>query len=162
MPRIWLSLGSNIDRRRNLGLALEALEKAFGELVRSRVYESEAIGFEGAPFLNMVVGAQTALPVPELMTLLRGIEAERGRVRSGERFGPRTLDIDLLTYGDSVASGDGVELPRDEILRYAFVLRPLAEVAGQERHPRLGLSYRELWQRFDARGQPLRPLDGGL
>ncbi|MFC1685277.1 2-amino-4-hydroxy-6-hydroxymethyldihydropteridine diphosphokinase, partial [Pseudomonadota bacterium] len=85
--------------------------------------------------------------------------AAHGRERCGEKFASRTLDIDLLTYGDQVIKEGKVEIPREEITRYAFVLLPLAEVAGDEQHPVLGLSYRELWQGFDGEGQVLAPVE---
>jgi 2-amino-4-hydroxy-6-hydroxymethyldihydropteridine diphosphokinase len=159
MPRIWLSLGSNVDRRENLRHSVQNLSTALGPLVLSRVYESDAVGFEGDRFYNMVVGVETDLDIPDLMALLRGMEAAQGRVRGGGKFAPRTLDIDLLTYGDRVVKDTGVELPRDEIVKYAFVLRPLAEVAGEEVHPVMSNSYRQLWEAFDASGQPLWPVD---
>lgn len=77
---------------------------------------------------------------------------------AARRSSPRTLDVDLLTYGDFAGEAGGSALPRDEILRYAFVLGPLAEVAGEEIHPVLGHSYRELWNAFDQTVQPLTPV----
>ena len=159
MPRAWLSIGSNIDRERNLSGAVERLRREFGPLVTSRVYESEAVGFAGDAFYNLVVGLDTELPVGELGARLRAIESAHGRRRGGEKFAPRTLDIDLLTYGDRVLSRPGLELPRDEILKYAFVLGPLAEVAPQERHPVDGRTYGALWEAFDRAGQPIRAVD---
>ena len=158
MPRIWLSLGSNIDRERNIRGAVAALAAQFGELVISRVFESEAVGFEGDPFYNLVVGCDTQQGIDELMMLFRRIESDFGRVRSGDRFAPRTLDIDLLTYGTRILHEGRIELPRDEILKYAFVLQPLAEVAGDERHPQTGQTYAELWQAFDHPEQLLWPV----
>lgn len=158
MPRVWLSIGSNIDRERHIGGALERLRREFGELAVSRVYETEAVGFSGDAFYNLVVGLDTDLSPQELNARMHAIEAAHGRKRGGEKFAPRTLDIDLLTYGDQVLSRPGLELPRDEILKYAFVLGPLAEVAPHERHPLDGRTYAELWQAFDD-GQPLRPVD---
>ncbi|MCB1857647.1 MAG: 2-amino-4-hydroxy-6-hydroxymethyldihydropteridine diphosphokinase [Gammaproteobacteria bacterium] len=144
--KAWLSLGSNIDRERHLRAALGALSRQFGGLRSSSVYESRAVGFEGAPFLNMVVGIETDKSPDELKTLLRGIEVQEGRQREAGKFSARTLDIDLLTYGNQVIERHGkVLIPRDEITRYAFVLGPLAEVAGEERHPLFGTSYAELW-----------------
>jgi 2-amino-4-hydroxy-6-hydroxymethyldihydropteridine diphosphokinase len=91
---------------------------------------------------------------------LRAIEEAHGRLRDGPKFSSRTLDIDLLTLGDQVVHAGKLELPRDEILKYAFVLRPLADVAPEERHPLVGRSYRELWQGFDQAAQPLWPVAG--
>ena len=159
MPRVWVSLGSNIDRERCIRGALAALRERYGELTVSRVFESEAVDFEGQPFYNLVVGFHTGESPAALRAQFRSIEDAFGRVRGQERFAPRTLDIDLLTYGDRVMRDDGIELPRDEIARYAFVLRPLAEVAGDEVHPRTGHSSRSLWESFDRDSQPLRPLD---
>lgn len=151
MPRVWVSIGSNVERERHLRAAVAALRERFGELLLSPVYETEAEGFDGDPFYNLVAGFDTGLPPGELHALMREIEAANGRDRGGARFGPRTLDIDVLTYGDQVGDAGGKRLPRDEITRYAFVLRPLADVAGEERHPELGLSYARLWQDFPGR-----------
>jgi 2-amino-4-hydroxy-6-hydroxymethyldihydropteridine diphosphokinase len=153
--RAWLSLGSNIDRRRHIRQALEDLRSHFGELQMSPVYESEAVGCAGDNFYNLVVGIRTALPIEALVERLREIERQHGRLRSDDKFAPRTLDIDLLTYADWVVDKPGIQLPRDEITHYAFVLLPLAEVAGNEVHPLTGLTYRELWETFDHRTQPL-------
>ena len=154
MPRIWLSLGSNQARETNLRGAVRMLREAFGPVVLSGVYESDAVGFVGAPFLNLVAGAETDRPVEAVRRRLREIEDAHGRVRGGEKFCPRTLDIDLLVYGDLVRPD--LDLPRSEILRYAFVLGPLAEVAPNERHPVLGRPYAALWTDFDRHEQALR------
>ncbi len=153
--RAWLSLGSNIDPRQRIPAALESLRERFGELVISPIYESEAVGFRGDNFHNLVVGIETGLPPRELADALREIESEYGRVRGAEKFSSRTLDIDLLTYGDQIIDEPGVQVPRDEILRYAFVLLPLSDVAPNERHPVTGQTYRELWAEFDAVDQML-------
>ena len=157
MPRIWLSLGSNEARERSLRGAVRMLREAFGPLVLSTVYESAAVGFVGEPFLNLVAGVDTDWPVEAVQRRLREIEDAHGRVRGGDRFCPRTLDIDLLTYGDLVRPD--LDLPRTEIMRHAFVLGPLAEVAPDERHPVLGRSYTELWADFERAAQPLSPVE---
>ncbi len=159
MPQVWLSIGSNLEREKNIRGALRALKEAFGDLTLSRVYESEAVGFVGDPFFNLVAGFETDQPVAEVVDQLHAIEAAHGRERGEKKFASRTLDIDLLIYGDLVLQEGELELPRDEITRYAFVLLPLAEVAGPERHPVLGQTYRQLWQGFDASEQPLWPAD---
>ncbi|KAF0810628.1 7,8-dihydro-6-hydroxymethylpterin-pyrophosphokinase [Alcanivorax sp. S71-1-4] len=153
--RVYLSLGSNIDREHNIRAGLDALAAQFGDVHLSPVYESEAVGFDGEPFLNLVARIDTGLPLGELAGLLRDIEAAHGRVRGDKKFASRTLDIDVLTYGDLTGLVDGVELPRDEILKHAFVLRPLADLAPQARHPVLGETYAALLARLDMSAQKL-------
>lgn len=149
MPRVWVSVGSNIDREHNIRAALVDLNAAFGDLTVSPLYETEAVGFEGDAFYNLVVGFDTELMPDALHRLMRDIEVRHGRERSGEKFASRTLDLDLLTYGDRVTDEGGKALPRDEILQYAFVLAPLVDVAADEVHPGLGQTYRHLWERFE-------------
>jgi 2-amino-4-hydroxy-6-hydroxymethyldihydropteridine diphosphokinase len=162
MTRVWISIGSNIDRERHIRAALRELGPLFGELVVSPVYETEAVGFEGDAFYNLVVGVETERRPGELHRLMREIEARNGRRRSGSKFSSRTLDLDLLTYGDAVTEEGGKPLPRDEILKYAFVLAPLADVAPGERHPETGQTYREMWADYaEPDREGLHRLEGG-
>jgi len=158
MALIYISLGSNINRQQNITAGLDALELAFGSLVLSPVYESEAVGFAGSHFLNLVVAAHTQLSIGEIDQIFKQIEADNGRIRGGAKFAPRTLDIDLLLYEDVVTT-TGVILPRDEILHNAFVLQPLAEIAPALNHPLVNKSYRNLWQEFDQDSQQLWVVD---
>ena len=157
--RVYLSIGSNIGREGHVGAALDALEKKFTPLVLSKVYESTSIGFSGENFYNLVAGIDSSLSVAQLATIMRSIEQDNGRRRNGVKFGPRTLDIDILTYDDCTGIIDGVSLPRDEILKNAFVLIPLADVAGEDLHPLCQLSYRELADQFDRSQQKLWAVD---
>jgi 2-amino-4-hydroxy-6-hydroxymethyldihydropteridine diphosphokinase len=157
MIRAFIGIGSNIDRYRHIGAALDSLGEAFGGLRLSPVYECEAMGFEGAPFLNLVAGVTTVLPLPELVGLLRRIEHANGYPGGAPKFSSRSLDLDLLTYGDLCGAFDGVILPRGDITAYAYVLWPLADIAGQERHPASGISYLHLKQQFSPR-QQVRPV----
>lgn len=167
MAEVFLSLGSNIDRQHNIHSGLDALAERFGELRLSPVYESEAVGFKGSPFFNLVVALHTELSVGELAGALHDIERGHGRVRGEKKFASRTLDIDILTYDDAVGEVDGVKLPRGEILKHAFVLRPLADLAPETRHPENGRRYRELLAETDFKGQrlwqvPFRWPDGDI
>jgi len=148
VPRIWISIGSNIDADANVRTAIADLRSALGEALLSPVYRTRAVGFDGPPFLNLVAGFDTHLGPRAVLRTLDDIEHRLGRVRGPDRFDSRTIDLDLLTYGDQVLSIDGQELPRDEILEYAFVLKPLADVSPDERHPGDGRTYRDLWRDF--------------
>jgi 2-amino-4-hydroxy-6-hydroxymethyldihydropteridine diphosphokinase len=159
MTVIYLSLGSNVNRHKHILAALDALTATFGELNVSSVYESKSIGFDGSDFFNLVVGAQTDLSITDLSEILKRIEDDNGRKRSGPKFSPRTLDIDILTYGDFVGVENGIELPRAEITKNAFVLLPLAEIAPQVLHPHLQKNYHDLWQDYDQASQSLWSID---
>lgn len=154
MITTYLSLGSNVEPHRHLRAAVRELSDHFGSLRWSPVYESVAIGFNGPPFLNLVVAFETSSTPTEIHTVLRSLEDNHGRVRGNTQFSSRTLDVDLILYGNLVSLEPPI-LPRDEILRYAFVLRPLADLAPEILHPLTGLSYAELWRNFDATDQPL-------
>ncbi|MGB5833531.1 MAG: 2-amino-4-hydroxy-6-hydroxymethyldihydropteridine diphosphokinase [Thiohalocapsa sp.] len=156
--RCWISVGSNLDRERSIRGAIEDLRAAFVTLIVSPIYETEAVGFEGDPFYNLVVGVRTNRPVGDIRRRLRSIEDSHGRVRGPDKFASRILDLDLLTWGSTVGVVDGYKLPRDEILKYPFVLAPLADVAPEERHPVDGRSYRQLWSTMAVTSAPLHPV----
>jgi len=156
--RVYVGAGSNIEPEQHLHAALGELQRRFGPLSRSSVYRTRAVGFDGDDFLNLVVSFRTSLPAAELVTELDRVEAAAGRRRRPERFAPRTLDLDLLMYADSVDDDPGLKLPRDDILRYAFVLGPLAELEPDLVHPVTGATMRELWERFDEGDRPIRRL----
>lgn len=159
MARIYISIGSNINPAENVQQAVKILREHFSDVEVSPVYESEAIGFKGSNFLNLVVAANTELDVYATNTLLHKIEDEHGRDRSGPRFSSRTIDLDLLLYDDLILHESGLEIPRDEILQNAFVLWPLADVAADYIHPQQGKSMAELWQAFDKQSQKLWPIE---
>ena len=159
MTKIYISLGSNIDRERNTLAGISALRERFGELELSSVYESEAVGFEGDPFYNMVIACEVGEDVHTINRTLAEIEDAHGRDRSGPRFSSRTLDLDLLLYGDLVLDESGLRLPREEILKNAFVLWPLAEVAPDLVHPTAGRTCAELWADFDKSRENLAPIE---
>lgn len=155
MGRAYLSLGSNIDAGRWLSAAVAELRERFGALDVSPVYRSAAVGFDGPDFLNLAVGLDSDLPPQELNDWLHALEDRHGRIRGGDRYASRTLDVDIVLYDDLVLSGEGhLELPRSE-LRHAFVLKPMADIAPDLRHPVSGQSMAELWQAFPKAKEPL-------
>jgi len=159
MTEVCLGLGSNVEPEQHIIAALDALSQSFGELQISRVFESEAVGFKGNNFYNLVVVVHTDLSVNDLVQKLRAIENDNGRDRSKPKFSPRTLDIDILAYGNLVGEFDGVSLPRDEIVKNAFVLWPLAELMPDRQHPATGQTYAALWQAYDKNQQQLAPVE---
>jgi len=156
MARVYLGLGSNIERERDITAGLDALQVRFGELAISPVFDCPPVGFDGQPFLNLAVGLDTELAVGELARELRHIEVEHGRAPDAPRFSPRQLDIDILTYDALTGTVEGVELPRSELLENAFVLRPMAELVPDERHPVAARSYAELWRDYSGPRDPRR------
>lgn len=159
MARAFIGVGSNIDRQTNIRNALQELHKAFSNVETSTVYESAAVGFEGENFFNLVVSLETELSPAGLQDALHQIEANYGRSRGGVRYVSRTLDLDLLLYDNKVNDEAGLQLPREDVSRFAFVLRPLSELAGDECHPVTGKSYLEMWAEFADKDQKLWPVD---
>jgi 2-amino-4-hydroxy-6-hydroxymethyldihydropteridine diphosphokinase len=159
MAKVYVSVGSNIDRERNVEYALTDLGRAYGELEQSRIYETKAVGFDGDPFYNLVVAFDTDETPQAVASRLRDIEDAHGRDRSGGKFSSRSLDLDLLLYDDLVLEEEGLHLPRKEILEYAFVLKPLAEIAGEMKHPVTGFSFSSTWDQFDPTAQPMWPIE---
>lgn len=159
MPLLTLSLGSNQQAGHHIRVALDALQAQFGVMKLSSVFESKAVGFDGSNFLNMVVAVETTGSLSTVSTCIKALEDEHGRTRDGARFSPRTLDIDILTYGDCLGEYDGIVLPRPEITENAYVLWPMSQVCGDWRDPHSGQSYATLWRQYDRSRQSLWPID---
>jgi 2-amino-4-hydroxy-6-hydroxymethyldihydropteridine diphosphokinase len=159
MTKVTLSLGSNINPVFNLMQAINSLEEIFDDVQQSSVYESKAIGFDGDNFLNLVALIDTDMSLGELVLSLKTIEDQQGRDRQALKLSGRTLDIDVLTYGDVISESYGVCVPRPEITENAFVLLPLAELMPKEIHPLLGRTYQELWADYDQSSQQIWKVD---
>lgn len=158
MPRIFVSIGSNIDKEKNVRIAVRALDNYYHPLTISSVYESPPFGFRGDNFYNLVVSFDTEEPLMEVVARLTEIERMCGRVRSDKSFDSRTLDMDLLLYGDVARHDKAVDVPRPEIGEHAFVLLPLAEIASELKHPETGQSFKAMWEGFKDRRQKLWPV----
>ncbi len=159
MPRVYVSIGSNIDREKHIETAVRELDDSYRPLTLSTVYESEPVGFDGDDFLNLVAGFNTDSPIDAVIARLRTIEKACGRERRSDNDHSRTLDIDLLIYGELSRHDDKVDIPREEIGRCAFVLLPLAEIAPEYKHPETGITFGEMWSNFRGGEQQLWPAD---
>ncbi len=162
MADIYISLGSNVEREYHVQRGLNALAVAFDlpfeQLKLSSLFESEAVGFNGNAFYNMVIGITTSQSVEQVALKLRAIEFSYGRTNDAKKFSPRTLDLDLLLYDDLIINSPA-QLPRNEINKNAFVLWPLSEVAPQVVHPIINKNYYTLWQNYDKNYQQLKIVD---
>jgi 2-amino-4-hydroxy-6-hydroxymethyldihydropteridine diphosphokinase len=171
VAEVFLGLGSNIERYRHITAALDELDRAFAALQISPVYEAESVGFEGDPFLNLVVSLHCELSLMEFVVWLRRLELSYGRDVQAVKFSARTLDVDILCFGElcgeflrKEAFPDelglrGLVLPREEILHNAYVLKPLADLAPGVCHPVTERPYAEHWQTFDGARDGLQRVD---
>ena len=154
-----IGIGSNLRRSKNLRLGVAALEERVGALRLSPVYRNPAVGFDGPDFYNLAAAFDTSLAPNELVDIFEDIHRQAGRGRGGERNVSRTLDIDLLLYGDRVQ--DEPQLPRDDVLDYAFVLKPLVDIVPDLKHPVSGRRLVEHWREMAATNEapPLTRID---
>ena len=162
-PRALIALGSNIDPERNLPSAAAALaaHPDLELLAASGVYESPPLGRPGDPcFHNGAVEVQTPLPPAALRAELRRLEAEMGRVRTGDRYAPRSIDLDLAAYEGFAGEVEGSRVPDPEIPQRAFLALPLAEVAPDWVEPGLGGSLAEIAASFGSGEAGVRRLPG--
>lgn len=146
MTAVFLSLGSNIEREKHIRAAVAALKSMLTDCKLSSVYESEAVGFAGENFYNLIVQGEFSGDLATLTRQLKELEDAHGRDRQGPRFSARTLDIDIVLFGDWVGLHDGIQLPRAELYKNAFVLKPLAELAPVSVDPKSGKTFAQLWQ----------------
>jgi 2-amino-4-hydroxy-6-hydroxymethyldihydropteridine diphosphokinase len=154
MTRVWLSLGSNVEPEKNLRAAIAELRERFGNVIVSPAYRFPAVGFSGPDFINLAVGIDADLEPQALNDWLHAFEDRHGRRRDVPRFSSRTLDIDIVLFGDRVLAGAGnLEVPRPELMQ-TFVLQPLADIAPDVVPPRSRQSLAETWRSGAAIGPP--------
>ena len=159
MTGVYVAAGSNVDAPRSLRLALTELRRTFPGLRVSRAYRNAAVGFAGDDFINLVVGFDTDRSLKNLVDELRRIETLCGRARDAPKWAPRSMDLDILLYGDLVAVTPEATLPRPDLLRRPYMLGPLADIAASVRHPLVHQSIGELWSAFDRDAHAMTQID---
>ena len=148
MNFLHLNIGSNQNRRINIQLALNKLESNFTDITVSSLFESPAEGFVGSNFYNVGVNAKTKNNIYEVVDILHDIENLMERDRSLPKFSSRIIDLDLVLFNDAI--DEDLKVPRRDILKYAFVLAPLAELNPEDIHPQKGISFLNLWKEFQS------------
>ena len=143
---VYVAAGSNVEPEKNLRAALSALRSRYGNFRQSPAYRNRAVGFEGADFINLVVGFRTADTVESVLATLHEIEASCGRARLAPKWAPRSMDLDVLLYGDAVMQTSALTVPRPDLLKRAYMLKPLADIAPDLEHPTAHKTIGELWR----------------
>lgn len=155
MAKVYISIGSNIDKETQIIAGVKSLIDEFGQVLLSSVYECDPVGFVGDSFYNLVAEVHTEQSPGYVGALLKKLEKTHGRVDFSKKFSARKMDLDILLYDDLIID-EPVQIPRDEIPHNAYVLQPLAEIAGDLIHPTLMKSYGQLWQAYNKQKQQLR------
>jgi 2-amino-4-hydroxy-6-hydroxymethyldihydropteridine diphosphokinase len=158
---VLVAAGSNVEPVANLRRALDSLAARYPGLRCSRAYRNPAVGFEGEDFINLVLGFDTTDEVHEVIERLHEAEALCGRPRQAPKWAPRSMDLDILLYGDTVCDRPGLVLPRPDLVRRAYMLGPAAEIAPDTVHPTLSVTLGELWRNFTQVEHPLVAVDLG-
>jgi 2-amino-4-hydroxy-6-hydroxymethyldihydropteridine diphosphokinase len=154
----YVSGGSNLDADSHLPQAARELKARYPGARFSRCYRNKSVGFDGPDFINFVVELPVVGQAFALREYLQRIERLCGRPDAAPRWAPRTMDLDLLLFGNQVIDEQGLKVPRPDLTRWAFMLGPLAELAPGLVHPVAQKTIGELWQHFDSQAHPLVPV----
>jgi 2-amino-4-hydroxy-6-hydroxymethyldihydropteridine diphosphokinase len=158
MNDVYIAAGSNVDPLPNLRLALRELTRHYPDLRLSTAYRNPAVGFVGDDFINLVVGFATTDSLDQVIANMHAAEALCGRSRTAPKWEPRSMDLDLLLYGTKICDESHLKLPRPDLLKRSFMLRPMAELAPTLRHPVEGKSMRQLWDESGLHDHQMTPI----
>ncbi|OLQ91335.1 2-amino-4-hydroxy-6-hydroxymethyldihydropteridine diphosphokinase [Vibrio ponticus] len=145
MITAYIGVGSNLERKKHIEAAIVELSQIGEELRISTIYECDAIGFQGEAFYNLVVEMKTTLDLTEFSRALRTIELKWGRKEDAAKFEPRTLDLDIILFGEQISAAAPM-LPRADIYQYAFVIQPLNELCPDLIVPNDGRTIAQIYQ----------------
>ena len=155
MTSVYVAAGSNIDAVRHLRLALRELKQLYPDSRISPAYRNKAVGFTGDDFVNLVVGFDTSLSPAQVRAQLQRVEAACGRAPDAPKWAPRTMDLDILLFGDLVSNEPGLVVPRPDLIRRPYMLKPMADIGPDVVHPVSGRTMRELWEAFGEGGHEM-------
>jgi 2-amino-4-hydroxy-6-hydroxymethyldihydropteridine diphosphokinase len=153
MITAYVGIGSNTDKHLHIERAIQALLKIDPNLRMSTIYECPPVGFEGESFFNLMVEIKTFFTLSQFSQALRDIEFCLGRSVNAQKMQDRTIDLDIILFGDCVSEG-ALRIPREDIYNYAFVIQPLYELCPNLVIPKDGRTVKDVW--FDTQGgEPL-------
>jgi len=158
MTAVYVAAGSNVEPERNLVRACAQIAQRWPDARFSRAYRNAAVGFEGPEFINLVLGFTTDQPLAEVLAQLHAIESDCGRPRNAPKWASRTMDLDILLYGDLIEKTAQYTVPRPDLTRRPFMLGPMAEIAPDVVHPVAHKTIAELWREFDRGAHALTPV----
>ena len=156
--RVFVAAGSNVEPEKNLVQACALIRHTWPDAQFSRAYRNVAVGFDGPDFINLVTGFSAARPLEYVIEKLRGIETHCGRPRYAPKWASRTMDLDVLLFGDRVEKTADYTLPRPDLLKRPYMLGPLAELAPEVMHPVVHRTVGDLWATFDRDGHEMAPV----
>ncbi|HEY6123868.1 MAG TPA: 2-amino-4-hydroxy-6-hydroxymethyldihydropteridine diphosphokinase [Steroidobacteraceae bacterium] len=157
--RVFVAAGSNLEPEKNLVRACAEIKHAWHDAVFSRAYRNVAVGFDGPDFINLVLGFTTSQPLDPVIAHLRAIETRCGRPRFAPKWASRTMDLDVLLFGDRVEKTADYTLPRPDLLKRPYMLGPMAEIAAEVMHPTAHKTIGQLWEEFDRDGHQMTPVE---
>jgi 2-amino-4-hydroxy-6-hydroxymethyldihydropteridine diphosphokinase len=152
---VYVAAGSNVEPEKNLARACQEIAHSWPDVRFSHAYRNQAVGFDGPDFINMVFGFDTDDPLERVLARLWDIEVFCGRPRNAAKWASRAMDLDVLLFGDRIEKTADYTLPRPDLLKRAFMLGPLAEIAPEVMHPIAGKSIGTLWREFDRDAHPM-------
>ena len=151
MPEVFVAAGSNIEPLRHLKAALADLERSYAPLTISPAYRNKAVGFEGDDFVNLVVGFSTNDSLERVRVRLQEIETDCGRPHDAPKWAPRSMDLDILLYGNEIRNEPGLVVPRPDLVKRPYMLKPMSDIAPNVMHPMALRTMRELWDAFEGK-----------
>ena len=158
MTKVFVAAGSNVEPEKNLASACAQIARNWPDAFFSRAYRNAAVGFDGPDFINLVLGFTTAQPLDAVIVQLRDIETKCGRPRLAPKWASRSLDLDVLLFGDRIKKTAEYTLPRPDLLKRPYMLGPMAEIAPDVVHPTAGKTIGVLWKEFDRDGHEMSPV----
>jgi 2-amino-4-hydroxy-6-hydroxymethyldihydropteridine diphosphokinase len=161
MTAVYVAAGSNVDPVRNLERACAEIARSWPDARFSRAFRNAAVGFDGPEFVNLVVGFTTDQPLAAVLARLHEIETACGRPRNAPKWASRTMDLDILLYGELIEKTAEYTVPRPDLVKRPFMLGPMAEIAPDVRHPATHKTMAELWREFDRDGHVMTPVTIG-